>query len=67
MTWPDAPLDTIMTIGLGGNCSVIIPSLRLVVVSARGDWGNLAAGDSEAPMNQHLARLVRSVQSSPEP
>ena len=35
-----------MSLGHGGNCSVLIPGLRLVLVSAEGDWGELRAGDA---------------------
>ena len=36
----------------GGNCAVMIPSRNLVLVSTKGKWGKLAAGDAAAPMNQ---------------
>jgi hypothetical protein len=61
VTWPDAPADTIMTVGARGNCSVLIPSLRLVLVCAEGDWGELSAGDPDAKMNQHIKLLVEAV------
>jgi CubicO group peptidase (beta-lactamase class C family) len=60
VTWPDAPADTFMSIGFGGNCSVTIPSLGLVLVSARGNWGSLAAGEAAAPMNQRIRLLVQA-------
>jgi CubicO group peptidase (beta-lactamase class C family) len=57
-TWPDAPPDTVMSIGAGGNCSAIIPSLNLVLVSASGDWGAIVGGDASAKMNQALKLLA---------
>jgi len=61
ITWPDAPPDTFMSIGAGGNCSVMIPSLDLVLVSAQGNWGNLVAGDPECLFNRHIRLLAGSV------
>jgi len=60
-TWPDGPRDTIMSIGAGGNSSVVIPSLDLVLVCARGDWGALDGGDSSAKMNRIIRRLAEAV------
>lgn len=60
-TWPDGPPDTMMSIGFGGNCSVIIPSLGIVLASARGNWGQLTAGDRSTPMNRHIGLLAKSV------
>jgi hypothetical protein len=59
-TWPDAPPDTVMSIGARGNCAVIIPSLNLVLASARGDWGALEAGSRNSTMNRILALLCES-------
>ena len=39
-TWPDAPADTVMSIGAGGNCSVLLPGLNMIVACAQGDWGD---------------------------
>jgi len=61
LTWPDAPPDTFMSIGAGGNCSVMIPSLDLVLVSARGNWGDLIAGDPDCLFNRHIRLLAGSV------
>lgn len=61
LTWPDAPPDAIMTIGFGGNCSVILPGSRVVLASARGDWGRLDAGNPDSAMNRRLASLARAV------
>jgi len=52
VTWPDAPRDTFMTIGAGGNSAVIIPSLDMVIVAAKARWGNPKPGDSKSVMNQ---------------
>ena len=41
LTWPDAPKDTVMSLGRGGNCSALMPSLNFVVVAADADWGEL--------------------------
>ncbi|RUL87623.1 serine hydrolase [Tautonia sociabilis] len=61
-TWPDAPPDAVMTIGFGGNCSVILPGDRIVVASARGDWGRLEAGQAESTMNRRLSSLMRAIE-----
>jgi CubicO group peptidase (beta-lactamase class C family) len=37
--WPDAPPDTFMCIGAGGNCAVMIPSRDVVLTAARANWG----------------------------
>lgn len=53
-TWPDAPPDTIMSVGAGGNCSAIVPSLDLAVICAQGNWGALKAADRTSRMNRML-------------
>ncbi|MBX3414291.1 MAG: DUF5060 domain-containing protein [Pirellulales bacterium] len=55
--WPDAPPDTFMSLGLRGNCSVMMPSLGLVVVAGDADWGRNEPGDAESVINQRL-RLI---------
>ncbi|MFN3324264.1 MAG: hypothetical protein ACK5AZ_12265 [Bryobacteraceae bacterium] len=60
VTWPDAPRDTFMSIGFGGNCAVIIPSLNLVLACARGNWGKHEPGSAGAPANQHIRLLMRA-------
>jgi CubicO group peptidase (beta-lactamase class C family) len=57
LTWPDAPRDTVMSLGLRGNCSAMIPSLKFVVVAADANWGVLTPGEVDSPLNQHL-RLI---------
>ena len=59
-TWPDAPPDVYMSIGAGGNCAAVFPSLNMVLACARGDWGKLTAGDPDATMNQILARAAEA-------
>ena len=59
LTWPDAPADTFMSIGAGGNNAAIIPSLGLVLVAAGADWNDLKAGDPSSKINQAL-KLVAS-------
>lgn len=53
-TWPDAPPDTFMSVGAGGNCAAMMPSLGLAVVSAKGKWGELRAGDAASKFNTIL-------------
>ncbi len=58
LTWPDAARDTVMSIGYGGNSSVMIPSLNFVVVAAEADWGEFKPGRSESVMNQRLKAIM---------
>jgi len=58
LLWPDAPRDAFMSIGAGGNCALMIPSRRVVLVAARANWGKLAGGNREAEMNQYARLLV---------
>jgi len=60
-TWPDAPGDTFMSIGAGGNNTVIIPSLDLVLVNAKGDWGRIEPGNAQNKFNRHIKALVEAV------
>jgi hypothetical protein len=62
-TWPDAPRDAFMSIGAGGNCAVMMPSLNMVLVSARGNWGKVEAGNPAWPANQHM-KLMREAAGS---
>jgi hypothetical protein len=63
LTWPDAPSDSIMTLGWGEHNSVIIPSLNLVLVSAEGDWGRglVSQGQEGKSTNGILKILVESI------
>lgn len=60
LTWPDAPPDTVMAIGFGGNSSAFIPSLNIALVAAGADWGRLEAGRTHSRMNQILKHLAAS-------
>ena len=57
-TWPDAPADTVLSIGAGGNCAALMPGLQLIVVCAQGDWGKLAAGERSSVLNQRLQQIA---------
>lgn len=57
-TWPDAPADCVMSIGAGGNCSVLLPRQNLIVVCAQGDWGRLEAGERDSVLNQRLKLIA---------
>ncbi|MBX3438376.1 MAG: serine hydrolase [Planctomycetaceae bacterium] len=59
-TWPDAPTDTIMSIGARGNSSAIIPSLGLVLACADGRWTDLKCGDRKSRINRALALLTQA-------
>jgi CubicO group peptidase (beta-lactamase class C family) len=58
LTWPDAPKETVMSIGVRGNCSVMIPSLHLVVVAAYADWGDFQPGNADSVLNQRLKLIA---------
>ncbi|GMW03762.1 MAG: hypothetical protein AMXMBFR84_48960 [Candidatus Hydrogenedentota bacterium] len=66
ITWPDAPSDTFMSIGAGGNNTVIIPSLGIVLASAKGNWGSLSPGDRESTFNAVIQTLVESARGDTE-
>ena len=59
--WPDAPEDAFMSIGAGGNCSIIIPSHRIVVACAKGNWGNIVFGNAESQTNRLFKILMDAV------
>lgn len=63
--WPDAPADTYMSIGAGGNSSAIVPSLNAVLVCAGGDWQDLKAADPSTKLNRALGRFARAVGYKP--
>ena len=54
LTWPDAPADTVMSIGARGNSAAFFPSLNAALVCAEGDWGEVDGGNRGAKMNQVL-------------
>jgi CubicO group peptidase (beta-lactamase class C family) len=58
LSWPDAPRDTVMSLGHRGNCTVMIPSLNLVVVAADADWGTFEPGQQDSVCNQRLKAIV---------
>jgi CubicO group peptidase (beta-lactamase class C family) len=58
LTWPDVPKDTVMSIGHGGNCSAMLPSLHFVVVAADADWGPFDPGRRDSQMTQRLKTIV---------
>jgi len=58
--WPGAPADSILSIGAGGNCSVVFPSRGVVLASSRGKWGQLAGGDPGSSQNRHLQLLAEA-------
>ena len=61
VTWPDAPCDAFMTIGAGGNSAAIIPSLDMVIVAAKANWGGPKAGDSTSVMNRVMKMAAEAV------
>ena len=58
VTWPDAPRDTFMSIGAGGNCSVMIPSRKIVLVAMGAGWGKHEAGNADAPTNRYIKQVI---------
>jgi CubicO group peptidase (beta-lactamase class C family) len=66
LTWPDAPPDTVMSLGAGGNNTAIMPGLRLVLVCAQGDWSELRPGDATTKMNQALKLVATAAGYRPE-
>jgi CubicO group peptidase (beta-lactamase class C family) len=62
LTWPDAPRDTVMSLGHRGNCSAMMPSLNFVVVAAEANWGELKAGKADSPLNR-LLKLIAAAGS----
>ena len=58
ITWPDAPKDTFMSIGAGGNCAVMIPSKKLVMVAMGANWGKLEPGNAASLTNQHIKAVL---------
>ena len=65
LTWPDAPADSVMSLGHKGNNSAIIPSLGLAIVCANGEWGDLEAGNRDSKLNQSLKLLASAVVDGP--
>ena len=61
VTWPEGPEDAVMSIGAGGNCSILIPSENLVVVCAKGEWGKLKAGVENTRLNRHFELIQKAL------
>ena len=60
LTWPDAPSDTVMSCGAGGNNSAFIPSLDVALVCAAGDWNDLRGGDPQSKINKAVGLLAQA-------
>ncbi|HPA06201.1 MAG TPA: DUF5060 domain-containing protein [Candidatus Hydrogenedentes bacterium] len=60
MTWPDAPPDTVMSIGARGNSAAFIPSLNTALICAEGNWGEVEGGNPDARLNQVLGLFARA-------
>lgn len=60
ITWPDAPIDTVMSLGHKGNNSVIFPSLNFAVVALDAKWGDNQPGDKDSQINQNLKRIAEA-------
>lgn len=58
LTWPDAPRDTFMAIGRGGNCSAMMTELQFVVVAADADWGQIEPGRADSQLNHRLKLIA---------
>ena len=67
LTWPDAPRDTVMSLGARGNSTAFIPSLNVALVCADGDWGEVQGGNRTAKMNRALKMLAEACGYQPEP
>jgi CubicO group peptidase (beta-lactamase class C family) len=63
VTWPDATPRTFMSIGARGNNMVIIPEYQLILSSAKGNWGDLKAGDPNSNFNKYIKLLLSSVEA----
>lgn len=63
-TPPGAPRDTVMSIGIRGNSSAIIPSLNVALVCADGDWDDLDPGNADSKINQALSLLAQACEPS---
>lgn len=67
ITWPDAPPDTVMALGVRGNCCAMIPSLNLLVVAANADWGNNEPGIVDSKANLRLKLITAAGQVAKKP
>ncbi|HEX3725593.1 MAG TPA: serine hydrolase [Pirellulales bacterium] len=60
LTWPDAPQDTVMSLGHRGNSSAMMPSLNFAVVAAEADWGPNEPGHADSLCNQRLKLITEA-------
>ncbi len=67
LTWPDAPRDTVMSLGARGNSTAFVPSLNVALVCADGDWGEVQGGNRAAKMNSVVKLLADACGYEPEP
>lgn len=65
LTWPDAPRDTVMSLGARGNSSAFIPSLKVAVICANGNWGEVRGGDRGSEMDRLLKLLTEACGRQP--
>jgi CubicO group peptidase (beta-lactamase class C family) len=64
--WPDAPLDTVMSLGARGNSSAIFPALNLALVCLNGDWNDNKCGDASTKLNRALGLVTRAAGNPPQ-
>ncbi len=67
LTWPDAPKDTVMSLGARGNSTAFIPSLNAALICAEGDWGEVKGGKKDSKMNQVLKLFAKACRYKPNP
>ena len=60
LTWPDAPVDTVMSVGARGNNAAFIPSLDVALICAAGDWNDLLGGAPQSKINQAVGLLAKA-------
>lgn len=61
VAWPALPRDAVLSLGARGNHSVLVPSLKLTVTTALGDWGGNEPGRPDSKMNQRMGLLMAAV------
>jgi CubicO group peptidase (beta-lactamase class C family) len=65
LTWPELPRDAFATLGARGNCTFMIPSLNLVLVSADGDWSSFQPTAENIRMHENLRLFMLAVNRTP--
>jgi hypothetical protein len=55
------PEDAIISTGYNGACSIIIPSLDLVIVGYGPGWENHKPGNHNSEFNLSLEKLINSI------